>query len=182
MRITEGLPGREGDVTVRRLGHHDAEAFAAGTKDEAVQRYGHLPLAEYSPQTVRDQVDNEIARGLDDGSLAVLAIADADSDEFLGSIVLFDVRSDRAEVGFWLTPQARGRGAARHGLRALLRVAADAGFRYLDARTDSANDGSRRVLEDAGFVHTEGPHDELAPSGEVVNVLTFERSLVELPN
>lgn len=182
MRIADCLPGREGDVSVRRLGHHDADAYAAGTEDDAVQRYGHLPLTEYSPQIVRDQIDHEIGQGLDDGSLAVLAIADAESDEFLGSIVVFDVRPDRAEVGFWLAPQARGRGAARNGLRAVLRLAADAGLRYLDARTDSANDGSRRVLEAAGFVQTEGPHDELAPSGELVNVLTFERSLVELRN
>lgn len=51
--IADRLPAREGDVIVRRLRHDDAEAFAAGTKDPAVRRYGHLPLREYSPGRYR---------------------------------------------------------------------------------------------------------------------------------
>lgn len=177
--LVDLLPGREGDIVVRRLSHGDADAFAAGTKDRAVSRYGHLPLREYSPEIVREQIDGVISQGLADGSLAVLAIADAVSDEFLGSIVLFDVRADRAEVGFWLAPAARGRGAARHGLRAVTRLAGGAGLAYLDARTDAANDGSRQVLEGVGFIQTGGPHPETAPSGEVVRVLTFEHCLIQ---
>lgn len=180
MRIVERLPVREGDVSVRQLSHADAGAYAAGTDDAAVRRYGHLPLPEYTAQIVREQIDGDIARGLADDSLAVLAIADAHSDEFLGSIVLFDFRADRAEVGFWLTPKARGRGAAGNALRAVARLAAATGLRHLDARTDCANEGSRRVLDGAGFVAKEGPHDALAPSGEVVTVLSYERSVAEL--
>ncbi|CAJ1580502.1 GNAT family N-acetyltransferase [[Mycobacterium] wendilense] len=178
MNIVDCLPRREGDVVVRPLAHADAAAYAAGTEDPAVRRYGHLPYAQYTPQSVRDMVDHEIARGLADNSLAVLAIADAASDEFLGSVVLFDVNADRAEVGFWLTPAARGRGAAQQGLRAVASIAADAGLGRLDARADWVNEASRGVLESVGFVETEGPHDELAPSGETVTVLTFELRLV----
>lgn len=175
--IAEHLPCRAGDVVVRRLDHADAEAFAAGTTDTAVRQYGHLPLREYTPQTVRDQIDGVIADGLADGSLAVLAIADASSNQFLGSIVLFDIHDGRAEVGFWLTPQARGRGAARNALRAVLDLAARSGLTRLDARTHPANEGSQRVLHGAGFVHTRGPEEQVAPSGELVPVLTFERAL-----
>lgn len=74
----------------------------------SLKRNGHLPLSECTESIVRDQIDGDIAAGLADGSLAVLAIADAGSDEFLGSIVLFNIRSDRAEVGFWLAPWSRG--------------------------------------------------------------------------
>ena len=178
MSVADSLPSTVADVTVRRLGHRDAEAFAEGTEDPAVKQYGHLPLAEYTPQVVRDQVDGIIAQGLDEGFLAVLAIADEETDEFLGSIVLFDFRADRAEVGFWLAPQARGRGAAQNALQAIARIAADAGLTYLDARTSPENDGSRRVLEDAGFTQTADAHDETAPSGEVATVVTYERSLI----
>lgn len=175
MRIADCLPHHEGDVVVRRLSYADAEAYATGTKDDAVQRYGYLPLTEYSPQIVTDQIDGEIADGLEDGSLAVLSIADANSDEFLGSIVLFNVRPERAEVGFWLAPQARGRGVAQKGLRAVLRLAANAGFRHLDAQTDGTNLESRRALEAAGFIQTEGPQDAAVPPGIPVSVVKFER-------
>ncbi|MGV0717560.1 GNAT family N-acetyltransferase [Mycolicibacterium sp. XJ662] len=175
--LADRLPRTEGDVTVRRLRHDDAQAFAAGTQDPAVRRYGHLPLAEYSPQTVREQIDGVIADGLADGSLAVLAIADASSDEFLGSIVLFDIGETDAEVGFWLCPQARGRSAARQALAAAARVAADNGLTHLTARTVPENAGSRRVLEGAGFVQQGEPEPQVTPSGETATVLTFSRSL-----
>ncbi|WP_441957729.1 GNAT family N-acetyltransferase [Mycolicibacterium houstonense] len=179
MTIADRLPKGDADVRIRRLRHGDAEAFAAGTKDAGVQRYGHLPLAEYSPEIVREQIDGVIAHGLDDGSLAVLAIADAGSDQFLGSIVLFDFRDDHAEVGFWLCPEARGRGVAQKALRLVAGVAADAGLTHLRARTAPENNGSIRVLEGVGFAQTSGPREERTPSGELTTVLAFERSVVD---
>jgi len=173
------LPCIEADVRVRPLKYEDATAFAEGTRDEAVRRFGHLPLSEYTPEVVREQIDGVIAAGLADGSLAVLAVADAQSDGFLGSIVLFDVREDRAEVGFWLAPWARGRGAAQQALRATARMAAHIGLSLLVARTAPENEGSRRVLEGAGFRQVGPPRTETVPSGEVVTVLSFERPLAE---
>nr|WP_090280832.1 GNAT family N-acetyltransferase [Mycolicibacterium komanii]CRL77038.1 N-acetyltransferase GCN5 [Mycolicibacterium komanii] len=174
MRIADRLPRSEGNVTVRRLRHGDAHAFAAGTDDAAVRRFGHLPLREYSAEVVRGQIDGVIARGLADDTLAVLAIADMLSDDFLGSIVLFDIHESTAEVGFWLAPQGRGRGAARQGLSAVAGLAAEAGLTRLTARTAPENVGSRRVLESVGFVQTGGPRNEATPSGETTTVLTYE--------
>ncbi|ODQ84588.1 GNAT family N-acetyltransferase [Mycolicibacterium holsaticum] len=175
--IADRLPRTEGDVTVRRLRHDDAQPFAVGTQDHAVRRYGHLPLPQYSAQTVRDQIDGVIADGLADGSLAVLAIADAASDEFLGSIVLFDIGETHAEVGFWLSPQARGRGAAQQALAAVARIAAANGLTHLTARTVPENAGSRRVLEGAGFAQKGEPQPQVTPSGETATVLIFARAL-----
>ncbi|MGE2723306.1 GNAT family N-acetyltransferase [Mycolicibacterium pulveris] len=175
--IADHLPRTQGDVTVRRLRHDDADAFAAGTLDPAVRRYGHLPLPEYSPRIVREQIDGVIADGLADGSLGVLAIADGASDEFLGSIVLFDIRETHAEVGFWLRPQARGRGAAQQALVAVAGIAGASGLTQLTARTVPENTGSRRVLEGAGFVQTGEPQQQVTPSGATAAVLTFSRPL-----
>lgn len=60
----------------------------------------------------------------------MLVIADAGSDGFLGSIVLFNVRAGRAEVGFWLAPWGRGRGAARDALSAAPRIATHQGLTF----------------------------------------------------
>ena len=169
------LPCTEGRVRIRALGYGDAAAFARGSRDEAVRRHGHLPLPEYTEDIVREQIDGVIAEGLADGSLAVLAIADARSDDFLGSIVVFNVHGDRAEVGFWLAPWGRGRGAAREALHADARLAARMGLSLLDAKTAPENEASRRVLLGAGYRQAGGPQTETAPDGAVMTVLTFER-------
>ncbi|WP_418767868.1 GNAT family N-acetyltransferase [Mycobacterium neumannii] len=75
----------------------------------------------------------------------MLAIADAWSDDFLGSTVLFDIHESDAEVGFWLAPQGRGRGAARQGLSAVAGLATEAGLTRLTART------ARRTSDLVGY-------------------------------
>lgn len=177
--VLDALPRAEGQVRIRTLEYGDAAPFARGSSDESVKRNGHLPLSDYTEDVVREQIDGDIADGLADGSLAVLAIADAGSDEFLGSIVLFNVRADRAEVGFWLAPWARGRGAARDALSAAARIAAGQGLTFLEARTAPDNQTSRRTLLSAGYRQVGEPQTVTAPSGAVFTALTFERSVVE---
>ena len=110
-----------------------------------------------------------------------VAIADASSDDFLSSIVLFNVREDRAEVGFWLAPwgRGRGRGAAREALGAAARLAAHMGLEYLDAQTAPENVASRRTLLSAGYHEVGEPQTVIAPSGAAFTARTFERPVVE---
>jgi len=170
--VLDALPCTEGQVRVRALEHGDAAPFAQGSRDESVRRHGHLPLSEYTEDIVREQIDGAIADGLADGCLAVLAIADASSDDFLGSIVLFNVRADRAEVGFWLAPWGRGRGAARDALGAAARLAAHMGLVYLDAQTAPENVASRRTLLGAGYHEVGEPQTVIAPSGAEFTALS----------
>ncbi|WP_329481320.1 GNAT family N-acetyltransferase [Kribbella sp. NBC_01484] len=177
--MLDALPCTEGQIRVRTLEYGDAALFARGSSDESVKRNGHLPLSDYTEDVVREQIDGDIADGLADGSLAVLAIADAGSDEFLGSIVLFNVRADSAEVGFWLAPWGRGRGAARDALSAAARIAAHQGLTFLEARTAPDNQASRRTLLSAGYRQVGEPQTVTAPSGAAFTALTFERSVAE---
>lgn len=96
-------------------------------------------------------IRDEVAEGLSSGTLAVLALADAETDRFVGSLVLFDVSSEAAEVGFWIHPDARGAGHARRGLELASRFARNSGLRTLTARTLLENKASQRCLTNAGF-------------------------------
>lgn len=171
-------PLNDDTIRVRRLERRDAEAFVEGTTDEQVRRFGHLPVAEYTEDIFLEQLDGVIADGLRDGSLAVLAIAEVVSDDFWGSITLFDIDRDQetAETGFWVTSAARGRGAARRAVELVAEVAAQLGIRELIARADSANQASCRVLERAGFKLVEGPNEQTAPSGRKFLGLTYTLS------
>ena len=145
------LPITFENTRLRPLSELDADAYAAGTKDEAVRRFGHLPESDYTPESVRRMIRDEVAEGLSSGTLAVLALADAETDRFVGSLVLFDVSSEAAEVGFWIHPDARGAGHARRGLELASHFARSSGLQTLTARTLLENKASQRCLTNAGF-------------------------------
>ncbi|WP_461146120.1 GNAT family N-acetyltransferase, partial [Salinifilum aidingensis] len=118
------------------------------------------------PSLVTEQIDSIITPGLIAGSLAVLAIADNTSDEFLGSVVLFDIAEDRAEIGFWLAATARGRGAAQQAVECAVELGTRMGLRELYARTVDDNTASVRTLTSAGFAPRGNAETGTAPSGE----------------
>lgn len=155
MLDTTTLPITFENTRLRALSDWDAEAYASGTRDEAVRRFGHLPEPDYTPDSVRRMIRDEVAVGLSTGTLAVLALADAETDRFVGSMVLFDVSSEAAEVGFWIHPDARGAGHARRGLELASRFARNSGLQTLIARTLSENNASQRCLKAAGFREVE---------------------------
>lgn len=177
MDIRALLPISRAGVTIRPLGSADATAYATGTEDTDVRRFAHLPEPHYTPALVVEQIDSIITPGLVDGTLAVLAIADATSDEFLGSVVLFGIAADRAEVGFWLAPAARGRGAARQAVECAVELGTRLGLGELYARTVDENATSARTLAGAGFA----PHGDVelgtAPSGEQALMRHYRRTL-----
>lgn len=167
------LPRSTDTVTLRALEHRDAAAYAAGTADPQVRRFAHLPEPSYTPERVRELIDTVIDDGLRSGTLGVLAVAAAVDDGFLGSLVVYDVTPSSAEVGFWLAPEGRGRGAAAASLRLARSMAGDAGLTRLRARTMVDNLASVRVLEAAGFRPQGAPVSDTTPSGRTALVQEF---------
>lgn len=170
------LPITFENTRLRPLSELDADAYAAGTKDEAVRRFGHLPESDYTPESVRRMIRDEVAKGLSSGTLAVLALADAETDRFVGSFVLFDVSSKVAEVGFWIHPDARGAGHARRGLELASRFARNSGLRTLTARTLPENKASQRCLTNAGFREVERAVGT-TPAGQCEELFHYRRDL-----
>lgn len=170
------LPITFENTRLRPLSELDADAYAAGTKDEAVRRFGHLPESDYTPESVRRMIRDEVAKGLSSGTLAVLALVDAETDRFVGSFVLFDVSSEAAEVGFWIHPDARGAGHARRGLELASRFARNSGLRTLTARTLPENKASQRCLTNAGFREVERAVGT-TPAGQCEELFHYRRDL-----
>lgn len=170
------LPITFENTRLRPLSELDADAYAAGTKDEAVRRFGHLPESDYTPESVRRMIRDEVAEGLSSGTLAVLALADAETDRFVGSLVLFDVSTNSAEVGFWMHPDARGAGHARRGLELASRFARNNGLRTLTARTLLENKASQRCLTNAGFHEVERAVGT-TPAGQCEELFHYRRDL-----
>jgi RimJ/RimL family protein N-acetyltransferase len=88
------------------------------------------------------------------GDRLPFAVADATTDSLLGAI---DVRlGEIGSIGYWMHPDARGRGAATRAVVLVSRWAVtEGGVQRLELTTHPENAASQRVAEKAGF-HREG--------------------------
>ncbi|KRE43666.1 GNAT family N-acetyltransferase [Knoellia sp. Soil729] len=112
------------------------------------------------------------------GTSVCWCIADAETDRALGDMLVFVdggalADGDTAELGYFLHPSARGRGAARTGARLAVAHAfapkekGGLGLRRLVAETAADNTASNAILKAVGF--TRWGHEEAAtaPDGSV---------------
>lgn len=156
MLDAELLPLHNDRTVLRAMVPGDANAYASGTADPMVRQYAHLPEPEYTETSVIELINGPISEGLAAGELAVLTIADPANDEFVGSLVLFGASEGAMEVGFWVHPDHRGKGAAAGALGLAVEFARRSGVTRLLARTVPENRASQRVLERAGFARGDG--------------------------
>lgn len=104
---------------LRPLTARDVAPYAAAFAAEPA--LGDALGSETDPteESLRDQ-PQRIEAGAAAGDYVELAIADPADDQLLGSVTLhsYDWRHERAEVGFWLAQEARGRGVATEAVGA----------------------------------------------------------------
>lgn len=153
MLVLPDPPLGDAGVALRPFRPGDVEALVASSNDPLVQLYTRVPTP-YTAEDARDFVTGAPARRLFDESLD-LAVASPDDDRLLGAIGLIVDRHDeeRAEIGYWVSPQERGRGVARRALMLLSRWAlVEARFVRLDLQAAVGNAASIRVAESCGFV------------------------------
>ena len=140
----------EGDgIRIRLFRERDAEAYAAATSDAEVLAHSGLPR-RHTPDSAR-ALFAQYNAGAD---FVQRAVADARTDELLGTVILFNVarHEARCEVGFWLVPGARGRGVATTAVRLACDWAVGTwGIERFDAHSDVDNPRAHAVLERNGF-------------------------------
>jgi RimJ/RimL family protein N-acetyltransferase len=133
------LPRRD-DVDALLPAFQDREILEAGNlprlgRDELIETLPHLPrLAE-------------------SGRLLPLVVVDAATADILGGGTLHHLDAERkiVEIGYWLFPQARGRGVATRVARILAEHAFSLGVKRVAAYVNVGNHRSERVLWRAGF-------------------------------
>ncbi len=140
-------------VALRRLRARDAGAFAAAFRDDP--GLGVSIGAEEDPTEI--SVRRFIARQpalRARGEFLGLAVTDATKRPFLGHVMLHTVawRHQRAEIGYWLVPAARGRGAGRAAVALLVDWAfAALELERIEITTTPENRAARALAERLGF-------------------------------
>jgi RimJ/RimL family protein N-acetyltransferase len=153
-------------LTLRPSWLEEAETLAETIAHEAVaMKLARLPW----PYTVADaEAFLAIPRGPADARFFILAHEGA-YPQMIGGIGLHTLGRDIAELGYWLTPAAWGRGYATEAGRAVIEMARHAlPLRRIEASHHLDNPASRGVLEKLGFreVRRE-PLYSLARGGDV---------------
>lgn len=143
-------------LQLRPWRQEDAGRVVEGCSDATTQWWlGQLP----SPYTLRDALEwfEASTERRATGQAVNWAVVDpARPDRPLGSVGFFDhTPGVEVEVGYWVHPEARGRGVARRATRGVTRYAFDTlGVRRVKACAAVENVASRRVLEGSGMRFT----------------------------
>lgn len=153
-------------LTLRPGWPEEAETLAETIAHEAVaMKLARLPW----PYTVGDaEAFLAVPRGPTDARFFIMA-HEARQPQMIGGIGLNLTGRGTAELGYWLTPRAWGRGYATEAGRAVVDMARHAlPLRRIEASHHLDNPASRRVLEKLGFreVRRE-PLFSLARGGDV---------------
>jgi RimJ/RimL family protein N-acetyltransferase len=142
-------------IVLRALAAADIPDVQLSCADELTQRW--LPLPDpYTLEAAADYCTVTAPRFRESGDGICLAMADPDSGRLLGSISLKETnwRALTSEVGYWVSPWARGRGLAAEATRLLAEwLLGEQGFERLELRAATGNTASQRVAVKAGFTH-----------------------------
>ena len=127
-------------ITLRPWRESDIPAQLAAFRDPVFQRH-----SDWAPLTEADAL-----AALHTDSQVDLAIV---ADRVAGGVSLHSFVDGRAGIGYWLAPDARGRGFATRAVRLLSRWAFDElGIARLELTCGPDNVASQRVAERCGFV------------------------------
>src|SRR4051794_15083710 len=140
----------DGVVRLRPLRREDAAAYVGAFADD--------PELARSRGLERDPDEASFLADLDvseDDDFMELAIADAQGDALLGSVILhsLDWRHGHGELGYWLVAAERGRGLATRALGLAVRwMFEDLGLERAEIVTTPDNAASLAVARRLGFV------------------------------
>ncbi|MCD2188675.1 GNAT family N-acetyltransferase [Actinomycetospora soli] len=155
----------------------DAEAIFRACQDADVQRFTTVP----SPYR-REDADWFLAHHIDDveaeGGASFCVEGLAEPGRVAGSMALLHIREGVGEVGYWCTPEVRGRGWTADALATVAAWAfAERGCRRLELTIEPANVASLGVARRAGFVEDHVDPARRLRDGSVreVVVLALER-------
>ncbi len=148
------VPPLAGDVVLLRPWRQaDVPGLVQAFTDPVLRRFSWR-TAPYTRADARAFLAGQHAARRRGQELSFALAEPRDHNVLLGAVWLHAVRPGQgcAAVGYWLTPTARGRGAATQAVRLLARWAfTTLGLARLELTCDPANHASQHVAERCGF-------------------------------
>ena len=145
----------DGRVVVRALEEKDVDAYLASF-DEGEPL---LNLVGFEERPARADIERSFAEHwVEPPDLRAweFAIADAETDEFLGTMMFHSLhwRHKRAEIGAWIAEHARDRGVGKAAFKLLLDWAFDdLGLERVEVTALPENENVPHIVESFGFTY-----------------------------
>ncbi len=183
--VTEDdLPIETERLTLRRFRPSDADAILALYGDPDVVRY--LYSEPLQPEGLSEALDRRLRSPVleAEGDIFELAAELRSSGEFVGAMTFFyrSTTHERGEIGYTIAPKFAGRGLAREGATALLRVGFSLlGLHRIEAQCDARNLASARVMQAIGMRHEAHLRQNEFVKGEWTDELVFAMLADEWP-
>jgi RimJ/RimL family protein N-acetyltransferase len=152
-RTVPDPPLSDGVVTLRPWGEAgDVEVLVAACNDRAIAEFLDQIPSPYTAADARGYIAAS-RKGWRDGTTANFAIVvDGAAVGSIGVRWFEGLDEGVAEVGYWISRDARGRGICTRALKLVSRwVLGERGVERLQLRADVANVGSNKVAQNAGF-------------------------------
>jgi len=167
---TEGI--RAGDLILRLPVLGDVDALLPAFGDPELREAGNLPA--FGRDELAESL-SELPALAESGRLLPLAAVEAASGEVIGAGILHHLDAERkiVEIGYFVFPAARGRGAATTIARTLAEHAFSVGVERVAAYVNVGNRASERVLERAGFTREGVIRSMPKPDGRRVDKTLF---------
>ena len=170
-------PLTDGTLLLRLPREADVPAIAAACSDPEIGRWIPIPVP-YGLEDARVFVAFT-AEGWSSGREPTFVIADAANGALLGALALHRRVDEpgKAAVGYWLAPEARGRGVATGAVQLLVRWAFDVEPELvrMELLTLVGNEASGRVALRAGFTREGVLRRYLPFRGDLVDAVMFAR-------
>lgn len=151
MPFPESVPVLTDDVVrLRAHAEGDVDRIVEQCRDPLSLRWTQVPR-DYTPDLAREWI-TDIAQGWDGDGDRLWAIEEvAHPGRLLGSIDLRPRAAGRAEIGYGLHPDGRGRGLMARSLRLVCQHWFDAGGERVDWYAERGNLASWRSAREVGF-------------------------------
>ncbi|MGY0017848.1 GNAT family N-acetyltransferase [Streptomyces sp. YJ-C3] len=162
------LRSPDGELVLRRPEFGDAQTVHDAFQDPVLRRWHARSMESLDEARAWVETAHETWRRETAAQWLVTRAADGAP---LGRMALraMDLMEGLAEIGYWVLPEARGRGAAPRALATLTDWAFGTGFHRLELEHSTRNEPSCRVAHKAGYplegtrlssaLHTDGWHD-----------------------
>ena len=144
-------PLTDGEIRLRPWERRDVPAMTVACQDPEIPRWTVVPH-HYTERHARDFIA-QTGADLTTGRELALAIVDGD-DRVLGALGMsnFDWSDMKAEIGYWMAPEARRRGIGARATRMLAEWAVRTlGMERIELLANPENEASQRLAERAGF-------------------------------